>query len=320
MPDQASKYENQLPKRSSASWASIFSYAAGGASILGFLSSNFLFPQSSISVAHTIFLLVLVFSILLHTYFRDRRKLHRYAQAIYYVHYINHIIRNSIAHAKEGNFKLSKEIPQQSVDAISNCFSVLTGKQCRCSIKELKNDFTINTVVRDSISKKRIHEHHDSKTTHHLEENTDFKNLWYSIYGCSRYFLSNDLIKFWKIHKYENSSFKIVTNPKRSTFCGFTWVTNWKLPYRCTLVLPIRFFSVFDPPPQPGHSAKNSHTKTEYDNWNFWGFLCVDCNSRNVFDAEFAPELGAAFADILYIFHEQTKLILDNKDKIVFKK
>lgn len=315
MSEQSSKYESQLPKKRSVSVSSVFSYSAGGASILGFLSSNYIFPHSGIALAHTIFLLVLVFSILLHTYARDRRKLHRYAQAVFYIHYVNHIIRDSLAHAKEDNFKLSQETLQLTVNAIANCFSILTGKQCRCSIKELNDDFSINTVVRDNVSKKRIHEHHDTKTSHHLEENTDFKNLWYSIYGCSRYFLANDLIKFWKIHKYENSSFKLVTFPKRSNFCSFTWVSNWKLPYRSTLVLPIRFFSVFDPPAQQEISAKKKTKKTEFDHWNFWGFLCIDCNSRNIFDQEFAPELGAAFADTLYIFHEQTKFILDKRIK-----
>jgi len=86
------------------------------------------------------------------------------------------------------------------------------------------------------------------------------------------------------------------------------------LQYKSTIVLPIRYFSEFKPPKQV-LPPERLPPKSSYPEWKFWGFLCIDCNSRNIFDPEFAPELGGAFADILYIFLTQTKILLDKKEE-----
>lgn len=317
---QVAKYESQLPKKKQMSWPSIFNYIAGSASILAIVTAPKFFPQENIPLAYSVGLVALVASLLIHTYLKDRRKLNRYSSATLYQHYINHIIRDSLAEMENNDFSSTDTVLSKVVDSISNCYSLLTSKQCRCTIKELNDDLTIKTVVRDSISKNRMHLCHlQDKEVHRLEENTDFYNLWYSVYGCSRFFFCKNLITLYKSRQYKNSSFKILGKPDIQNFLRyFSYVKNWKLPYRSTIVLPIRYFSEFTPPAKPESDNPAPHKK-DYPHWKFWGFLCIDCNSRNIFDSEFAPELGAAFADILYIYLTQAQILLDRKQKKIIK-
>lgn len=217
---------------------------------------------------------------------------------------------------ENNNFSDTEIVLQKIVDSISNCYSLLTGKQCRCTVKELKDDLSVRTVVRDTLSKNRMHLCQiQDKAEHHLDENTDFYNLWYSLYGCSRYFYCDNLINFYKTSKYKNSSFKILGKPEIIPILRFfSFVRKWRLPYKSTIVLPIRYFSEFKPPEKPDKKLQNPQ-KQDYPHWKFWGFLCIDCNSRKIFDNEFSPELGAAFSDILYIYLAQTNILLDKAGK-----
>jgi len=137
-----------------------------------------------------------------------------------------------------------------------------------------------------------------SKSTEHLlDDNTDFKSLWYREVGAIRYFLSNDLVELYRDGKYENSSFEEVGTPTVTChWQGFRFVKNWNLPYKSTIVLPIRYI----PDNQIGEDINGDHKE-----YRFWGFLCVDCNSKNVFDKIYSPELGGAFADVLYMLFSQ---------------
>lgn len=315
MSDQSTHYESQLPKKIGISKASIFNYSAGTASLLGIITSPFIFPNDSVSLVYSIFLIFLVSSLLVHTYLRDKRKLTRYAQAIFYIHYVNHIVRDHLSEIENGNFQSTQITLYKIVNSIAQCYSLLTSKQCRCTIKELNDDFTINDAERDEISKNSTHMCNQNDTIKHtLDENTDFRNLWYSLSGCSRYFHHPNLLNYWKLRKYNNSSFRVVGDPKLKNFWGYSWVSRWPLQYKSTIVLPIRYFSEFNPP-KPVLPPEKLPPKSTFAEWKFWGFLCIDCNSRNIFDPEFAPELGAAFADILYIFLTQTKILLDNRDQ-----
>jgi hypothetical protein len=133
--------------------------------------------------------------------------------------------------------------------------------------------------------------------------------------------MCNNLLKEWKLHKYKNTSFNKpeVREPELKTFLGYSYVANWNLPYKSTLVLPIRYLKEFIPPSKDDGKPNmrinllkrfsiptNDGDKLTMK-WKFWGFLCIDCNSRNVFHKDLAPELGLAFADLLYIFFDELK-------------
>lgn len=318
---QTAKYEEQLPKKKGWAWPRLYNYIAGSSSLIALIIAPNFFPQEKVPLVCSIALVLLVTSLLIHTYLNDRRKLHRYAQSTLYMHYVNHIIRDSLSAMEDNNFSDTKTMLDEIVNSISNCFNLLTGKQCRCCIKELKDDLTVKTVVRDNISRKREHLcAMQDREGHGLDDNTDFYNLWYSLHGCSRYFYCDNLINLWKTKQYKNSSFKILGKPRVKTYCGFmTFVADWKLPYKSTIVLPIRYFSEFSPPTTQPNEDSSPKQKADYPHWKFWGFLCIDCNSRKIFDSEFSPELGGAFADILYIYLTQTKILLDKANSGIIK-
>ena len=243
-------------------------------------------------------MVALVITVIVHNYIKERKKLHRYAQSVFYTHYVNHIIRNYLAECKNGKFENINLINKKILNAIANCFSMLIGKQCRCSLKVLDSNFNISTPCRDDIGENRVHRT-NSSIAHNLHNNSDFYNLWYGTGGCSRFYLQNDLKKLWKSHKYLNSSFEEFGCPEvKQLFGGFSVVVNWNLPYQSTLVFPIRYFERYQPPTSDGEIP---------DHWSFLGFLCIDCESKNVFDERYSPELGAAFSDLLYAFITQAK-------------
>lgn len=310
---QAADYREQLPKATKPRFEIIFVYVAGSASILGIIFSPYLFPdQDSLrTIIYSIFLVSLVFILFIHVYLQSRRKLHRYSEAILFTHYVNHLVRDHIANIQKCDTSINvfDDILEEILDAIAQCFSMLLGKRCRSCIKTLNDDFRVNTYKRDRISKKLSARYDDPKEGHFLRENTDFENLWYALEKCSRFYLSNNLLRDWKYKKYKNSSFQTVGEPKLSRL---GYVYNWNLNYRSALVLPIRFFDIFKPPKQECSLEKKPEAQ-EVDQWKFKGFLCIDCNSRNIFDKQYSPELGATFADILYIFFTQTEHFLNQK-------
>jgi len=137
-----------------------------------------------------------------------------------------------------------------------------------------------------------------SNTVHKLDENTDFYNLWYPTRtGYLRVYRCNNLVSIYKKGQYKNSSFKTHGKPiiKKILWLPFLKkVIKWTLPYKSTIVFPIRYVFDFT----LSEDDRNIATNTKH--WVYWGFLCIDCKSRNVFDPIYTPELGAAFADLLY--------------------
>lgn len=308
------QYTDQLPKL--RRWSFLEFLGVGGA-ICSMLSVTVLlwkWEDIAIDLRALIVNLLLLFVVgvlVVYIVYQERKKLHRYAQTVYFVHFVNHAIRDYLAQLKLGNAPPLRSVLEEILTVISQCFSLVTGKQCRCSVKDLRRDQTIVTEARDLVSSKQYSE--TSHLVHTLDENSDFHSLWYGISGCSRYFLGRNLIQMWKEHNYRNSSFKLHGGPETKSIGGFTIVRRWPLPYRSAIVWPIRFVPDyrFWPPPSEGSSdRKADQTESEYP--HFWGFLCVDCVSTGVFDAVHCPELGAAFADALYTLFTESRFISDH--------
>lgn len=233
---------------------------------------------------------------LLYPVWRRRRPyLSQYAQAVYYTHYINHVVRDFISDLQSGRPCDLASTVDNIADAVADCFEILTGRRCRCAIKEVTPDRNLSTVTRDTVSKSALTKKNPSN--HPLDKNSDFADLWYGRNNRLRYYLCNDLIKLFKLHKYENTSFETYGRPEVKSMGGFSWVEDWKLPYRATIIWPIRHIPNHDYWPPEGSSGATPPANQAPD---IWGFLCVDCNERHIFDETYAPELGAGFADALY--------------------
>ncbi len=304
----AKTYEEQLPKKKSSSLSEFFSYITGSVSIIGLVTAPQFLPEKDVPLVFTIFLVILISLLMFYTFYRERRKLHRYAESILYIHYINHLVRDYFAEAQEGKFENLDGTLQDILDAIANCFSLLTGKRCRVSLKELKGDLTIVDAGRDTMTKSRSPRNSDLEedVVHKLADNTDFNNLWYAINGCTRYYLNNNLMASWKNHEYRSSSFQVVGEPVLRFKSIRSVVCNWRLNYKSTLVLPIRYCESFKPPKEKDKKCPGT--------WKFWGFLCVDCYSRGVFDTRYSPELGGAAADLLYSLCSISNHLLENAE------
>lgn len=282
----------------------VFNNVGIAASVLSLLMAP-VFISNPDSVVKTVIwaLTALCASLLLYIYIFHKKKLHRYAQATYFSHYVNHTIRDILQSDLGRNEKL-RETTKDLLTAIAYCFSVVTGVKCRACILELHSNFELTVEARDSFSSSNAKDSQRKKERPNLlSENTDFEDLWFAENGCQRYFLSNDLPDLWNKGAYKNSSFEYYGKPDRIRLLGFNKTINWRLPYKSCLILPIRYISAFTPPPRESKEYTQPH-------WLYWGFLCIDSNKTNVFDERYSPELGGAFADALYtLFSEMDQWV-----------
>ena len=303
------EFKKQLPKPYRWRGIELINFIGSMCSISAVLVAIFFLKPSTAVIVNNIALILLVFFLIGFTIIREFSKSHRYSQTVYYQHFVNHVLRNFFCELKNNANPDICELTSDILTTISQCFSMVTGKPCRACLKEIKPDLDLTIVTAERcLHSRETQSRNDQKTTHPLAENTDFYNLWYATKGCVRYYICNDLIKAWKKREYKNSSFKVLGDPKVcEPLLNFTFARNCNLPYRSTIVLPIRYLKKFEPP------ELNSNTVPS--DWDFWGFLCIDSNSRNVFDSRLAPELGLAFADLLHLLFSETNEIVKRKKK-----
>lgn len=302
------KFESQLPKLNKFSIGNFINYVAVLFSIGSPLVPSLFGSSKDISQIFYASILIIIISILvIRDIYLENERRYRYEQAVIFTHYVNHLIRDSLAEMANGkvsNFeKESEKTIRRIIEAIATCFSIIVAKRCRACIVELRADFSLEVVARDSISQE-ISKKNFNKQKRMINGNTDFKNLWFGLHGCSRYYLSNNLKRDWKNDRYMNSSFEDVGMPEVvNVIHGISFVKNWKLNYKSAVILPIRYISSFNPP---------SGFQADLIDWDYYGFLCVDCNSINAFDDTFSPELCGTFADAIYSYLAQIDFIEDS--------
>jgi hypothetical protein len=188
--------KNQLPKFSPWTAERAINLLGAVAGIVGlilvFTKYDDLTKDEKSLVVFT-YLVVIILILLAWIYSLTRKRLDKYAQTLFYIHFVNHIIRDHLADLSDDRKAASlTEILRDCVDAIATCYSIITGRMCRVSIKEIKNlsQGQIITAMRDTISAKRAA---GDDGEHFISENTDFENIWTAREGCSRYFRSNNL-------------------------------------------------------------------------------------------------------------------------------
>lgn len=303
-------YSDALPKpyrRSFDTWIGLISCAL---SAFGLIISCIGFWQKT-DLALPILATGLVFfalASLAYSYRNLRRSRYHYANAVYYTHYVSHVIRDHTATLYSGDETPTlDEILKDVVTAIADCFSLLTETRCRCCIKSFWEDdakkLVLTTIARDRVSAISLPK--QTEATHEIETNTDFDNLWYCKNYCYRTYIENNLPRAYGKNEYKNSS--ISKEPLLLNCRLFFWCFNWPLPYKSTLVVPIRYVAVFDPPSADEPPQFVPH-------WLYRGFLCVDSNRKNVFVDPLLLELASDFADSLYTFLTNYEFFL-NREK-----
>jgi hypothetical protein len=234
----------------------------------------------------------------------------RFLPVAFYLHFVNHVIRDYVTQLLNKDASVPQLAPTIAlfVDAVAECFSVITGHRCRCCIKaatvkdnseavksKRKKSKTVSqkvvakVICRDSKTRdlQRMMQN-DVEREHILSENTDFTQIWDK---DERVYVCGDIPKAYANDEYINSSIdrsKVKINNRK--------VTEWHLPYKSTLVVPIRSNFLFP--------------KTKTGNcYECWGFLCVDSDETHVFDNPCLVELAGSFADLFFQFFRVSREI-----------
>jgi hypothetical protein len=223
----------------------------------------------------------------------------RFLPVVYYLHFVNHIVRDYIFRLlnKDTNVPQLEKTIEWFVNAVAECFSVTTGHRCRCCIKaavvnnkrkkkkSVSQKVIAKVICRDKKTRTLLQAaqtvQNDLQREHILSSNTDFAQIWD---GNERFYVCNDILKAYANDEYINSSID-----KSKVKIDKGEVIDWHLPYKSTLVVPIRSNFLF-----PKSKTENSY--------ECWGFLCVDSNETNVFDSACLVELAGSFADLFFQF------------------
>ncbi|MES2739178.1 MAG: hypothetical protein V4672_22890 [Verrucomicrobiota bacterium] len=285
----------------------IIGKVSGVLGIVSFFVSPFFIPQGYLPLVYAIYLCLTNAALVFYLFYVHRTKRHRYADIVEQFHFVNHTIRDwlhTLQHRLEHKQLRGEDFEAEFVksvvsqlDQIANAFSHICGKRCAVCIKELLPGRQLKVAYRDSASKLRRGKYNNKP--HPIEEDTPCHSL-YEPKEPTNHYLCNDVITEWDENRYNSPTFKNFANPKLIRIGNFRFPRYWPLHYRSCLVVPIRF-ATCDLPPASGSTGQ----------WNYWGFLCIDCGSRNVFDRSLNWLVAGTFADIMYVYFSATFAILD---------
>lgn len=307
-PNHKDQMLSNLSKKSLARFPLIYNYIAGGASILALIGAPRLFDDEvTIASIYAISLCILVFTLMAFIAIRESQALHRYAQALFHIHYVCHSVRDFTKQAKDdiNHIENLESECRKILDAISYCFSTLHCKLCSAELIELKKTkekdrdiYHLKVFSTDAVTNQRNICFEEER--HDLDKNTDCDEVFRFRNGNYRYYLCNDLVAKAKIDEFK-STFKI--KGRKLVFSQFlTKLRGWPYPFRSSVVIPIRCLDSKKAP-------KEGEAGDEYG--DFWGFLRISCDSRNIFDLRHTPELGGIFGDTLYTLFSTSDYLLE---------
>lgn len=192
----------------------------------------------------------------------------------------------------------ARAIIEEILTIYSDVYSIITATKCRLSIKlidfgeigsmtaeELNRgeNIYVFTLARDSAStreNKNADAKRENEKLDQLIENTDFLSLWDLTHDDTGFFHSADL----RSEKdYKSSSLSFWRTKQENP--GSVAIRDWPLPYRSTLVWPIR------------QEPRGELGIVEYDTV---GFLAVDSPTPGAFDLETNAPIGTMLANGLH--------------------
>lgn len=204
----------------------------------------------------------------------------RYAEAMAFMHGALHDLRDAWHAVSRGDSDQAVlEILTKSIKNFASAFSLTTAVHCRACIKELRwpEDVdpqdphlgVVSTLCRSQDGPPPPKEFPPVDT---VSDNSDFLVLLRQPHEQT--FFSNNLLK---ARGYKNSHWTSEVHKRK------------EYPYISTVVWPIRKEII----------SQTDRTDRYYD---CLGFLCIDSKARNVFRKRFDKEVGAGYADALYMF------------------
>ncbi len=295
-----------------------FQAAAAAASIFAFIKIEEIIPKDSAGAIYAIFLVAVTISLAGYIFLIHSRKLHRYADIPPFTHHVNHTIRTVLTRTRQrmaSGTLTSDDIEEielsttSMLDAISHCFSILTGAQCGVCIKELQHGKhpLLKTIYRDSLSMHARGLDDSQQAPHPIEEDTPCYSIFRSMPSCDRGYICNNVPDEWLLGRYQSPSFaRYGGTPQSLPILGMKIVRQWNLRYKSTFVSPIRY--------RP-HNRSGGHIPRPGPQFaqsiRYWGFLCVDAKKRNLFREERHRDVLASFSDSLFIYFNELHDIID---------
>jgi len=180
----------------------------------------------------------------------------------------------------------------------SDIYSIITATKCRLSIKLMDfgeigsltaeqlnrgENIHVFTLARDSAStreNKNADAMRENEKLDRLIENTDFLSLWDLTYDDTGFFSSADL----RSEKdYKSSSLSFWRTKQENP--GSVAIRDWPLPYRSTIVWPIR---------------QEPRAELGIADYDTVGFLAVDSPTPGAFDIETNAPIGTTLANGLH--------------------
>ncbi|MFO0794136.1 MAG: hypothetical protein U0586_08720 [Candidatus Brocadiaceae bacterium] len=242
----------------------------------------------------------------------------KYAEALFFIHSIVHRLRdnfhtlNKISNSSEDAESILKrkvfEEAEKVITSFANAFNLITGTRCRACIKLINNAepskkyselskeekervLYVETWVRD-IDTKLLET--KEEPMHWLCGNTDFSELFSAKNPTiNNSFFENNLPKR---RNYLNTSFELYTEPNG----------RWKLPYKSTIVWPIRKITSDQYDREEGQFTEKQ---------DILGYLCIDSKARKIFNKSYDVNFGAIVADSIFIFLRRYYMVLNKKRK-----
>lgn len=255
-----------------------------------FKSENLHAELTPISIFFAIFLVLLTTLLIVFICIRESRKVHQYYESIFYLTHNSQLIKDFLRNYKKGNVAESElnRLHAKIANNVSNCFSLIKGTRCSVCIKTIVEDERLEFLARDSVSVNRYKDYDKTKISNCIDDNTGFKVFWDENTPYVRYYINNDLPDSWSRHEYTNPAFGTIGRPSFHKKFGIHKSINWDLPYKSTLICPIR------------HVSDDVNIDCHY-----LGFICVDASSRGIFNRKIDPELLYGFANQLYLLETQ---------------
>lgn len=234
------------------------------------------------------------------SYFRYLR-LQRFVYAIKALHIAIHILRNEISRTPQSNGALKTTLPEV-LGAFKTAFTILINGPCRACIKVIDLDIQpgqnvpsgeniiahayARTFSRDFETQGEL-VHVEGKTDNPVQHNTAFHFLFTD--NRNRCYFCNDLEEEARLGQYENTSMiKYAGGVQQEPGSR----KSWSLPYRATMVWPIRRIT----------SQASSGPGIFTGKQDLIGFLAIDTPLKNTLDMDLHFDIGAALADALYVF------------------
>lgn len=266
------------------------------------ISIRSIIPKDAVALVFAICISITNFLCICYIVVISLRKKHRYCFTIPHIHAFHHELRNwsctlSRRYSRHRNTDAFKEdfgtTTRDLLEQVAEAFTQICNRRCSTCIKEMLPDSADSTRVRlrivarnRTVSDSRG-QYDRGATPHLIECDTPCDDIYHSRNRRS-YALYNNVPAEYAAGRYKSPWFQppFSVKPEISKLGFFRYIQYWPLLYSSCLVVPIR-----SKPTLP----------SGIPTMLYWGFLCVDCRSRNVFDRDQAWELAASFADALYV-------------------